>query len=123
MQEESRLCHLKKRFVIDSTPLTSQCMGHPPIAIARKFQDDLFNLITQRDLFRIVFWVFQMFIIPASTELKQLAELLQGKCWMGLMSLGNHTVTLRDPMLCNAFFNTWFSNASWPQKRSNSAIR
>ena len=99
-------------LVIDSPPITSQSMGHTPIAIASKFQDDLFNPITQRNLFRIVLRLLYMLIVPASTELKQLTEPLHGKFWMGLMRLCNHEVTLRDPMLCSAFFNTWFSKAS-----------
>src|SRR2546427_6099406 len=105
-------------LVIDSPPFTSQRMGYTPITIASKFQDDLFNPITQRDLFRIVLWLLQVLIVPASTDFKQLTEPLHGKFWMGLMGLCNHEVALRDPMLCSAFFNTWFSRASWPQKRS-----
>src|SRR6266699_6016352 len=39
------------------------------------------------------------------------------------MRLLDHDMPLPDPLLCNAFFNTWFSRASWPEIRSNSAIR
>src|SRR5437763_10902620 len=47
-----------------------------------------------------------MLIVPTSTHLKELTEALQGKFWMSLMGVCNHEVALRDPMRCNAFFNT-----------------
>ena len=73
-------------------------MGHTPVAIASKFQDDLFNPITQRGLFCVILWLLQVLIVPASTDFKHLTEPLHGKFWMGLMGLCNHEVALRDPM-------------------------
>src|SRR6266446_4043599 len=32
---------------------------------------------------------------------------------MLVMGLFDHGVALRKPLLCNAFFNTWFSRAIW----------
>ena len=89
-------------LVIEDLPLASERMRHAPVAIAWKFQDDLFNLIAQGNLFRIIFGMLQMFIVPAPTEAKQLAEPLKRQFWMDLMGLRHHGMTLRDAMLCNA---------------------
>src|SRR5215831_17046224 len=124
MTQERLLAHdTQHSLVIDYPPQPMQGMGDTTIAVAWKLQDEVFNLIAQGHLLGIVFRLSETLIIPASTDCKELTEALDRKFWMPLMCLCDHGMPLRDPMLCSAFFSTWFSRASCPQKRSSSAMR
>jgi len=112
-------------FMIHLPSISPQGMGHPPIAISRKIQDNFLYRITQRNLFSSLGWrnLDVLFgIVPGAINLQQLAEMTNGNGLLLLTCVFNYRMSLFKGSLPNAFFSSAFSNANCPQKRSNSAI-
>src|SRR5260370_34457240 len=99
--------NLQYTFMIDLLSFPVKCMGHASITISWKFQNNLFNPITQRRFFFIILWMTSMFVVPTSAHLKQMTQLFNGKFWVIAMYFFDHRVALLDPILCKVFFAEW----------------
>src|SRR5438876_6495183 len=100
-------------------------MGHSPIAIACKLQDEVLYRITQRHRFSPLRWLDRDMlsgIVPGAIDLQQHTEMTDGNGQLLLTCLLDYRMSLLKGSLPNAFFSSVFSKASCPQKRSNSAI-
>src|SRR6266852_2733691 len=96
-------------------------MSDTPIPISCKFQNELLNRIAQLHIGIGSLTLSQSGIIPAPIHIERLTQLTDGHLWLLLLHVMNHRVPLRDGSCCKAFFNTAFSTANCPQKRSKSA--
>jgi hypothetical protein len=85
--------------------ISLQGMGHPPIAISRKIQDNFLYRITQRNLFSSLGWrnLDVLFgIVPGAIHLQQLAEMTNGNGLLLLTCVFNYRMSLFKGSLPNA---------------------
>src|SRR5260370_1757515 len=109
-------------LMIDLLSFPVKCMGYASIAISWKFQNNLFNPITQHCFFLIILWLLYMSVIPTSAHLKKMTQIFSRKFWLVFMHLFYHRITFLGPILFNVFFTTLFSTPLSPQNSSNSPI-
>src|SRR5260370_2483162 len=93
-------------LMIDPLSFPVKCMGYASIAISWKFQNNLFDPITQHCFFLIILWLLYMFVIPTSAHLKKMTQIFSRKIWVVFMHLFYHRMTFLGPILFNVFFNT-----------------
>jgi CBS domain-containing protein len=108
---------------VDHPAPAVQFVRHPPVAIARALQHDGLDRLAQRQRLQFRRRGPLAGIPPAPTEVQRRTQPAHRQGRIGLDQLGHQGVPLREAMLASPFFRASFSSASWPQKRSSSAMR
>ena len=104
------------------TSSSGELMGYPTVAIPPLLQHDSRDVFGQL-LVLIDSLTAQRVNRPGPADIVQLAEATDRHQWMRDTRIWDHLVPFFEGYVASGFIRIEFSRASWPQYRSNSAVR